>query len=378
MAHLVKKEFLGKERVYDITTGVHSFFASSHPNSAVLVHNCHQLSGAALDALLKPLEENYEGTQEKRLVCIFCTTEPEKMRATIFSRCAPAFIIQPVSPVALAQRLAMICEKEGIKFEPEMLTALAEMTECHIRDAVKAIEGISMLGDINRENVTSYMHLDLNNAYLDILDSLGVDLKKVLEIAHQVLHKTSPALCYEKLAETAMLAFQATLSSTGIPVYLDVARVKQVGQRMGVGLLGIASRLASRPHRPTEAMLLCDLGVLHHGGGAVGSNPVVIMAPQGSSTITTIPVQATTTNSLSISVPVGKLEVGPTRSGDPAILIPGTVNDSTDWGLERKKTTSLPGELSSQEFSKLLGRMVREELSRGSIGPAGLTNLGSS
>ena len=50
-----------------------------------LFDESHQLSKDALDALLKPLEDCLPGSEDKRLTCIFCTTEPEKMRATVLS-----------------------------------------------------------------------------------------------------------------------------------------------------------------------------------------------------------------------------------------------------------------------------------------------------
>ena len=53
-----------------------------------LFDEAHQLSKDALDALLKPMEENDKGSFDKRLVCIFATTEPEKMRQTVLSRCS--------------------------------------------------------------------------------------------------------------------------------------------------------------------------------------------------------------------------------------------------------------------------------------------------
>ena len=54
-----------------------------------LMDEAHRLSKDALDALLKPMEEG-------KLVCIFATTEPEKMRATVIYRCAPNFVIESV------------------------------------------------------------------------------------------------------------------------------------------------------------------------------------------------------------------------------------------------------------------------------------------
>jgi DNA polymerase III subunit gamma/tau len=229
-----------------------------------LFDEAHQLSKDALDALLKPLEDPLPGTDNKRLVCIFCTTEPEKMRATVLSRCAPAFVVAPQTPEAIAQRMAFICDAEGIQYEQEALQLIAEITECHIRDALKALEGISLLGAVDKANVRAYLHLDLNTVYLDILSLLGSDLERVLALARDALAKASPGVCYEKLADGAMSAFQNALGIKGA-THWDRDRLAGLSTK-GDLLLTYVDRFSSRPKHPTSAMLLCDLAVLHHGG----------------------------------------------------------------------------------------------------------------
>ena len=108
-----------------------------------LFDEAHQLSPSALDALLKPMEENRPNSEEKRLVCIFATTEPEKMKATVLSRCAPAFIIHHVDSEEIADRLAFVCEQESISYNREALLLIADFSEGHIRDALKSIEGVA-------------------------------------------------------------------------------------------------------------------------------------------------------------------------------------------------------------------------------------------
>lgn len=252
--------FSGKRRVY-------------------LFDESHQLSKEALDALLKPLEETLPGSADKRLVCIFCTTEPERMRHTIISRCAPVFHIHPLPPDIIAERLATICEQENIPFEPDVLPLVAEITESHIRDALKAVEGVSMLGPVNRANVTSYLHLDLNSSYLDVLESLGKDLPKALQTVEGILKRTSPARCYERLAEVSMLAYQVSLGVGKPPAYWDRDRLLAVGHERQAVLLGYASRFSSRPGRPSASMLACDLSFLHHGIESAGQPVVVQAAP---------------------------------------------------------------------------------------------------
>ena len=236
--------FSGKQRIY-------------------LFDESHRLSTDALDALLKPMEDTSAGTQDKSLVCIFCTTEPERMRATILSRCAPAFVIKPVSPSQIGDRLEFCCKAEGIHYERDALDLIGELTECHIRDALKAVEGVSMLGVVDRVNVAKYLHLDSHKVTLEILASIVDNLPEALRKTSELLQTTSPTTLYEKLAEMAMLAYRVGIGAMGVPSYLDQAEVQGVGTRTGGRLLSYASRFSSRPGRPSAAMLLCDVAQLH-------------------------------------------------------------------------------------------------------------------
>lgn len=260
--------FSGKQRIY-------------------LFDEAHRLSKEALDALLKPLEDNVRGTANKKLVCIFCTTEPEKMRDTVLSRCAPAFTIDTLPPDVIAGRLQYICEQEGIEADLEALQTIATVTECHIRDALKAVEGVSMLGRVDAGNVAQYLNLDQIGLYLTILNSLGVKLNPEgqpspswgLNMAYQavdlLLEKASPATLYQRLAEASMAAYQIHLGAAKAVVYWDPERIAALAQR-GEVLLGYASRLSSKPGRPTGAMLKCDLAALHHGVAGAGATTVIV------------------------------------------------------------------------------------------------------
>ena len=66
------------------------YSALSGRRKLYLFDESHQLSTSALDALLKPMEDNRKGSEEKkRLVCIFCTTEPEKIELLYFLDAPP-------------------------------------------------------------------------------------------------------------------------------------------------------------------------------------------------------------------------------------------------------------------------------------------------
>lgn len=327
-----------------------------------LFDEAHQLTKDALDAMLLPLEN---GT----LVCIFCTTEPEKMRETILSRCAPAFVIHPVTPDQIAARLTYVCEKEGIQVvDPSLLVTIAEMKESHIRDCLKAVEGLSMLGPISRESVVSYLHLDQSNSYLDILEALGKDLGAAIQAANAALKNNSPVTIYEKLANTAMMAYQVGMGFTKAPVYLDGTRLMALGKHQGQALLGFAARFASRPGYPNAAMLLCDLGALHHGGGSLAPDAVILMssAPaQTSSAASPVPASVAPTAPTSVPAPpqpVVKMEAKPPIAGKMSVVpLAGSVNDGRPRDGSGTQAQQVQDEIPVALFAQILGLQLRDE-----------------
>jgi hypothetical protein len=259
MARLIKREALGKAPVYDVTVwGTHCFFASSgESQTPILAHNCHQLSRDALDALLKPLEDTQGSSENRKLVCIFCTTEPEKMRETIGSRCGPTFAVHTVPPEKTVERLAWICEQENASFEKAALLRVAESVEGHIRDAFKACEMLSLQGGITLQNVELFLGQDLNTLYLDLLEGVSVG-KPQIEVLDKLLVRVSPAGVYEKLAKVCLLAYKVGCGLGKAPSYWDTTRLRKLHQSLGGFLLDLTDLFSTRPRRPTKEMLQCD------------------------------------------------------------------------------------------------------------------------
>lgn len=241
-----------------------------------LFDESHRLSKQALDALLKPMEDNIEGSEDKRLVCIFCTTEPEKMVSTIFSRCAPAFVIRAVSPEGISERLAQICEWEKIEYDVESLITIAEVSECHIRDCLKMVEGVSMLGAINKKTVSEYLQLGANDYVLDLLLNIYTSLPLCVELAAKLSVEVSPTAAYERLAEGSMVAYYHHLGVGKIPSQWDKSKVIEIS-KFGEKLLNVSKKFAAPPHRPTKQTLVLDLATTHHADAlGIKDNTVTI------------------------------------------------------------------------------------------------------
>lgn len=224
-----------------------------------LFDEAHQLSEKALDALLKPMEENSKGTMDKRLVVIFATTEPEKMRQTVLSRCAPAFIIHHVKSETIADRLAMVCDREGFTYDREALVLIADVSEGHIRDALKAIEGVASSNEkyVSVSAVRAYLHVDRNDVVCRILLS---DRDEAIGLCEDLISNTPVGIAYERLMTAAMFAVGLGLGTSNPPPYWDRETLTKCFEKYGYDLLGFVDQISSRPRQGlTGALLKCDV-----------------------------------------------------------------------------------------------------------------------
>lgn len=290
-----------------------NYHTFSNTRRIYLFDESHRLSKQALDKLLKPMEDNVEGTEDKQLICIFCTTDPGKMASTIFSRCAPAFVIRACTAEQIAGRLAWVCDQEGVQYDLDALATIAEVSEFHIRDSLMKVDSISLLGPITEENVSKFLHLGTNVLAIELLEALGSDLARAVELAGEISHDVSPAIAYERLSEGAMCAYRSFLGVGKIPAHWRADRIQQLGSR-GQALLSIASRFAAPPHRPTRDTLVLDVGTLHFAltGG---------VSPTKTATLV-LEVQST-------SLPSGVPEAPSSNSKEPEVSSDGKDSSST-------------------------------------------------
>jgi DNA polymerase-3 subunit gamma/tau len=99
-----------------------------------LIDEVHMLSAAAFNALLKTLEEPPEHVK-----FIFATTEPQKVLATILSRCQ-RFDLHRIPANLIAEHLQVIAKKEKIKLEAAAAHSIARGAEGGLRDAESMLD----------------------------------------------------------------------------------------------------------------------------------------------------------------------------------------------------------------------------------------------
>ena len=104
-----------------------------------VVDECHMLSTAAFNALLKTLEE-----PPPRVVFVLATTDPQRVLPTILSRCQ-RFDFRRIPLEALERHLQWIASEESIGISPEALHLVAQRAQGGLRDAESLLDQLSLL-----------------------------------------------------------------------------------------------------------------------------------------------------------------------------------------------------------------------------------------
>ncbi|MCL5999159.1 MAG: DNA polymerase III subunit gamma/tau [Chloroflexi bacterium] len=102
-----------------------------------IIDEVHMLSISAFNALLKTLEE-----PPPHVVFILATTDPQKIPATVLSRCQ-RFNFKRVPVKQIVQRLRVLCAGEGIEADDHALMLIARHATGSLRDAISLLDQLA-------------------------------------------------------------------------------------------------------------------------------------------------------------------------------------------------------------------------------------------
>lgn len=131
----------GVENVREEIIGRVNFAPTRGKKKIYIIDEVHMLSTAAFNALLKTLEE-----PPSHVVFILCTTDPQKVPATIHSRCQ-RFDFHRLSTDEIVSRLGAVCVAEGVEFEGDALDLVAHRAEGGMRNALTSLEQLIAFGE---------------------------------------------------------------------------------------------------------------------------------------------------------------------------------------------------------------------------------------
>ena len=145
------------------------FHPARGQKTVIIIDEAHMLSNAALNVLLKPLEDT-----PPHVVFILVTTEKHKIIPTVLSRCQ-VFDFHPLEKQAIFQQLQSVAQEESITYEEEALDLIAEQANGSMRDALSMFDLIgSFCGKKHIDYKAALHHLNLldESTYLTLTDYL--------------------------------------------------------------------------------------------------------------------------------------------------------------------------------------------------------------
>ena len=146
-----------------------------------IIDEVHMLSTGAFNALLKTLEE-----PPAHVKFILATTEPQKLPATILSRCQ-RFDFKKISNDNIEKRLNFVCEQSNIDITAEAKKLIAILAEGAMRDALSILERcMQEEGKITEELVKELVGIPKTESVNKITKSI---LEKDTEMALQTINE---------------------------------------------------------------------------------------------------------------------------------------------------------------------------------------------
>jgi len=311
-----------------------------------MIDEVHMLTNTAFNAMLKTLEEPPE-----YLKFVLATTDPQKVPATVLSRCLQ-FNLRPMAPETILEHLQHVLGIENVPSEPQALRLLARAARGSMRDALSLTDQAIAFGSgALLEPSVRLMLGSVDRSYVfKLLDALARgDGKTVVETSEVLrVNGLSAASTLEEM--TTVLQRMAVLQA--VP---DMMSKSLEGDEDTDPEASETARLAQMMP-PDETQLLYSLCL--HGRGELGLAPdeyagltmvllrLLAFKPAGS-----VP-QAVTPKSGSAAEPGKK----PQRFSDPATS--GSQTTTRHPGLE---PGSMPPAVRAKESDSWIADQVRND-----------------
>lgn len=152
-----------------------------------IIDECHALSNSAWQAMLKLIEE-----PPAKSIFIFCTTDPQKIPATIISR-VQRYDFQRISQKGIVERLWCILDNEGYNdidkvVDKEPLEYIAKIADGGMRDAITLMDKcLTYSADLTLENVVKALGTVDYEYMLRLTDDLLVqDTKSAIRCIEEI------------------------------------------------------------------------------------------------------------------------------------------------------------------------------------------------
>ena len=162
-----------------------------------VIDECHMLSTAAFNALLKTLEE-----PPKHVVFVLATTDPQRVLPTIISRCQ-RFDFRRIQLEAMVKHLTHIADKESINISHDSLTLVGQIAQGGLRDAESLLDQLALVaGEVTPDKVWDLVGSVSEKDLFGLLEAIAQDQAEiVLDTTRKILDRgREPLIILQNLA----------------------------------------------------------------------------------------------------------------------------------------------------------------------------------
>lgn len=293
-----------------------------------LIDEVHMLSSHSFNALLKTLEE-----PPPYVKFILATTDPQKLPATILSRCLQ-FSLKNMTPERVVEHLSHVLSVENIPFEDDALWLLGRAADGSMRDAMsltdqaiafgegKVLAGDvrAMLGTLDHGQVFDLLHALIEGDARALLEAVrhlaeqGPDWNGVLSEILNVFHRVAIAQALPEGLDNGhgdrdrVLALASALPAEDVQFYYQM------------GLIGRRDLpLAPDPRGGFEMVLLRMLAFRPAGTADAPSQPLKPVGISQATVDSTSPVAATATATAAVAAPAPEAAAQPAPTPAPVV-----------------------------------------------------------
>jgi DNA polymerase-3 subunit gamma/tau len=278
-----------------------------------VVDECHMLSTAAFNALLKTLEE-----PPAQVVFILATTDPQRVLSTIISRCQ-RFDYRRIPLTEMTSHLRYIADVEKIAIADDALTLVAQIANGGLRDAESLLDQLSLLPEtITVEKVWDLVGAVPEQDLLKLLQAIkNNDSIAVLQQCRSLLDRgREPLVVLQNLASF----YLNLLIAKTAPQHSELTAVTEIcwqqlcaeGKNWPTALilrgqqhLKEAETQLKRTTQPRLWLEVTLLGLLPEAHGAIpqGRRSLIAMPPQTIPSMSVNPVVTTVSPAVESTIP---------------------------------------------------------------------------
>ena len=316
-----------------------------------IIDECHMLTTAAFNSLLKTLEEPPD-----RVVFVLATTDPQRVLPTIISRCQ-RFDYRRIPVAAMVKHLTYIAQIEQIEIASASVTLIAQIAQGGLRDAESLLDRLSLLdGEITPDRVYDAIGSVPERDLLGILQSIATsNPESLLDRTRTILERGKEPLtvlqnlagCYRDLSIAKTAPQRADLVACTEETWTELVKIAQTWQ-LGWILAGQKHLKESEIQlkQTTQPQLWLEIAFL--GLLTLSTQPLA----------TVVPIQTPAVTPQSAPLPTSPAQIAVAAVTPPAAAVAptgaiGTIDLSSTW--EQVLQQLLPA---SRDLFKPFGKLI--------------------